>query len=202
VNPVAVTSRVVVDPAHHTRYDAVDQRWWSFLASCGLVAVPLPNREDVALDLVRGLPVRGLLLTGGNDLGAYGGDAPERDRTENAVLDHALVTGLPVVAVCRGMQLLLHRFGVRLRRVAGHVAPRQIVAVDGRHRVVNSYHQWAATYANAPLEVWARTPDSVVKAVRHKAHPTVGVMWHPERLPGELAGPDRTLISEQFGGRA
>ena len=196
---VAVTSRVVLDPVHGTRSDAVDQRWWPLLAACGLDAVPVPNDSGTALRLVDRVQPDGLLLTGGNDLAELGGDAPERDRTESALLDVALRTGLPVVAVCRGMQLLLRRFQVPLSRVTGHVAARQTVLVDGHERVVNSYHHWAARTTAAPLQVWATAPDGVVKGVRHETKPVLGIMWHPERLPRNMARTDVEVIRSHFG---
>lgn len=196
---VAVTARVVVDPVHHTRSDAVDQRWWDFLAACGLLALPVPNDVTAALRLVREVPVSGILLTGGNDLAELGGDAPERDRTETALLDEALRTELPTAGVCRGMQLVLRRFGVALSRVPGHVAVRQKVLVDGRERTVNSFHNWSATDVVAPLRVWATGPDGVVKGVQHATKPVLGMMWHPERLPAVLAEPDRRLFRAHFG---
>ncbi|GGN19984.1 putative glutamine amidotransferase [Actinoplanes campanulatus] len=197
---IAVTQRVVVDPVHGTRSDALDQRWWPFLRDCGLVGMPVPNDAGVAVRLVRAAPVHGILLTGGNDLAELGGDAPERDRTETALLDVARERGLPVVAVCRGMQLLLRRFGVPLQRVSGHVAARQTVTIGTRSRVVNSYHNWAASTVHPPLRVWATGPGRVVKAVRHETEPLLGLMWHPERLAPDLAAEDRQVIREQFGG--
>jgi putative glutamine amidotransferase len=196
---IAVTSRVVVDPVHGTRSDAVDQRWWPFLDDCGLAPVPVPNDTACAMRLMRRLPIRGVLLTGGNDLAELGGDAPERDRTETALLNLALRTRLPVVGVCRGMQVLLRRFGVPLTRVTGHVSPRQTVLVDGRERVVNSYHTWAAVRTEPPLWTWAIGPGGVVKGIRHETEPVLGIMWHPERMPRHLARDDRRLIRAQFG---
>lgn len=195
---VAVTQRVVVDPAHGTRSDALDQRWWPFLRSCGLTGVPVPNDPAAAARLMRAVPCDGLLLTGGNDLAELGGDAPERDATEAALLDLAAAAGLPVLAVCRGMQLLLRRCGVPLTRVDGHVAARQRVRIGGRERTVNSYHTWAATGVRPPLRAWATGPGGVVKAVRHRE--VIGVMWHPERLPPDLAAEDRELFHHHFGG--
>lgn len=196
---VAVSQRVVIDPATATRYDGLDQRWWAFLGFCGLGAVPVPNEPDGAVRLIERTAVSGVLLTGGNDLIECGGDAPERDATEHALLDHAGERHLPVLAVCRGMQLLLRRFGARLREVPGHVAAHQVITVDGQDRPVNSYHHWAATSVPAPLVATAATVDGVVKAVRHESAPWEGIMWHPERLQ-PFAEQDRRMFRTRFGG--
>jgi N5-(cytidine 5'-diphosphoramidyl)-L-glutamine hydrolase len=177
---VAVSQRVVVDPPHGTRRDCLDQVWIKFLVRCGLTPIPVPNSVDAALAICD--QVSGIVLTGGNDLTAYGGDAPERDETETALLDLAERRGLPVLGVCRGMQVIQHRFGGQLKKVQGHVAPRQRISIDGRSLEVNSFHNFGATEVHLPLVSWAIADDGVIKAVRHQARPMIGVMWHPERL--------------------
>jgi gamma-glutamyl-gamma-aminobutyrate hydrolase PuuD len=178
---VAVTQRVTVVPEYGERRDCLDQAWPRFIAACGMLPLPLPNVVDVALAMCGNSDIAGLVLTGGNDLAALGGDAPERDATENALLDAAESRGLPVLGVCRGMQLIQQRCSVPLERVEGHVTRRQTVHIDGEPTEVNSYHRFGARESRLPLEVWAVAADGVVKAVRHSARPTVGIMWHPER---------------------
>src|SRR5271163_5259450 len=96
---VAITQRVSVVSAYDERRDCLDQAWTKFLAACGLLPVLLPNVTDAALALCEGAAIAGLVLTGGNDLAALGGDAPERDEVENALLDLAERRGLPVLGV-------------------------------------------------------------------------------------------------------
>ena len=120
-------------------------------------------------------------MTGGNDLAALGGDAPERDALENALLDWAERHRLPVLGVCRGMQVIQQRFAIPLRRVEGHVTQRQVIRINGEPKEVNSYHHFAAFDTRPPLDVWAVAEDGVVKAIRHSAQPMTGIMWHPER---------------------
>jgi putative glutamine amidotransferase len=178
---VAVTQRVSVVPAYGERRDCLDQAWTKFLAACGLLPVLLPNVTETALALCEGAGIAGLVLTGGNDLAEWGGDAPERDAVEYALLDWAEPHGLPVLGVCRGMQVIQRRFAIPLRRVEGHVAERQVIRIDGEPREVNSYHHFAAFDSRPPLDVWAVADDGVVKAIRHSAQPITGIMWHPER---------------------
>ena len=194
---IAITQRVSIVAGHGARRDCLDQAWPRFLAACGLMPLALPNVIEVALTLCADTDVAGLVLTGGNDLAALGGDAPERDATENALLDAAQSRGLPVLGVCRGMQLIQQRCAIPLRRVEGHVTRHQVIRVDGEPTEVNSYHSFAAFESRPPLEVWAVADDGVVKAIRHAARSTTGIMWHPERMD-PFAAADVALFRRVF----
>jgi len=197
VKTVAITQRVAAVPEHRERRDCLDQAWPRFLATCGLLPLPLPNVSDVALALCDAADIIGLVLTGGNDLAALGGDAPERDAVENELLDMAERRGLPVLGVCRGMQIIQQRCGITLRRVDGHVTPRQTIYINGEPQQVNAYHRFAASESRAPLASWAVAGDGVVKAVRHEALPLTGIMWHPERN-SPFAAQDVALFRRVF----
>src|SRR5690606_23671811 len=131
------------------------------------------------------------VLTGGNDLAVLPGadrPAPERDRTERAILDHAAQAGTPVLGVCRGMQMMNDYLGGRLTPVDGHVAVRHPLrmAADSPFVLpdeVNSFHNWAVPEdglgRDLSVLVWAG--DGVVEAVWHARLPWLGIMWHPER---------------------
>ena len=194
---VAITQRVAVIPEYGERRDCLDQAWPRFLRACGLLPLAMPNVIEVALEMFRRPDLAGLVLTGGNDLTAVGGNAPERDQTENALVDEAESRGLPVLAVCRGMQLIQHRHGIALSRVEGHVTRRQTIAIRGKNAEANSYHCFGARESRPPLDVWAVAPDGVIKAIRDASRPVTGIMWHPERnLP--FAPEDIALFRNTF----
>jgi N5-(cytidine 5'-diphosphoramidyl)-L-glutamine hydrolase len=195
---VAITQRVSIVSASGERRDCLDQAWTKFLAACGLLPVLLPNVAEAAVGLSEITGIAGLVLTGGNDLAVLGGDAPERDAVENTLLDLAERRGLPVLGVCRGMQVIQQRFAIPLRRVEGHVTQRQVIRIDGEPREVNSYHRFAAFDSRPPLEVWAAAADGVVKAIRHSAQPITGIMWHPERS-SPFSAADVVLFRQVFG---
>jgi N5-(cytidine 5'-diphosphoramidyl)-L-glutamine hydrolase len=182
VKIIAVTQRVAVLPEYGERRDCLDQAWARFIAACGLLPLPVPNVVDVALAMFGRPEVAGLVLTGGNDLAALGGDAPERDATENALLDAAESRRLPVIGVCRGMQVIQQRCEVPLRRIQGHVMRRQTIDIEGKETEVNSYHNFGASESRPPLNAWAYARDGIVKAIRHSQQPVTGIMWHPERM--------------------
>jgi putative glutamine amidotransferase len=194
---IAITQRVAVIPQYGERRDCLDQAWPRFLAACGLLPLAIPNAPDVALSLFKNADVAGLLLTGGNDLVSLGGEAPERDATENALMDAAEARGLPVLGVCRGMQVIQQRHAIPLVRVEGHVTRSQFIKIDSEPMEVNSYHHFAAHESRPPLDVWAVAADGVVKAVRHSARPITGIMWHPERNT-PFSGSDIALFRHVF----
>ena len=141
-------------------------------------------------------------MTGGDDLGPLPGEpgeqaAPnERDRTERALLATALDSGLPVLGVCRGLQLINVHFGGGLVRDLGPVGQHrnvlhsvEIIASDlsGNHHpeqvVTNSYHgQGVCLSGLAPaLKPFAVASGDVVEGLRHPCLPVLAVQWHPER---------------------
>lgn len=193
---VAVTQRVDVSQTRERR-DALDQNWPRFLAACGLQAVPLPNHPS-ATALFDRAGCGGLILSGGNDLSFYGGDAPERDANEARLVDLAVARDLPVLGVCRGMQFLLHGWGVPLSVVDGHVGKPHLVTGPLGSRLVNSYHRYGARDAAPGLSVLARSPDGGIECVRHDRLPHLGIMWHPER-EDPFRDEDVALVREHFG---
>ncbi|MDO9619559.1 MAG: gamma-glutamyl-gamma-aminobutyrate hydrolase family protein [Pseudomonas sp.] len=178
---VLVSQRVDVLADRGERRDALDQRLPDWLASHGLLPVPVPNRPERVNALWTQLKPCAVVLSGGNDLAEYGGDAPERDAVERALLARAMAERVPLFALCRGAQLLLDAFGNRLEQMAGHVGTRHRLVIDGRKVEVNSYHQWGCRSLIAPLEVLACSEDGVIEAFFHPQLPLLGVMWHPER---------------------
>lgn len=179
---VAITQRILRDPVTEERRDALDQRWTGFLAAAGLRPLILPNHAPSALELVQEVDPAGLVLSGGGDLTACGGDAAERDATEAALVAWAVARRRPVLGVCRGMQQLLHLAGAKLDRIEGHVRTRHKIAFQGRAIEVNSFHDFALrAVPDKEFVVLARDVDGTIEAVRHRRLPQIGIMWHPER---------------------
>jgi len=127
-----------------------------------------------------------------------------RDRTETAVLRQALESKVPVLAICRGMQMLNVAYGgTLLQHITGHeirtvdkalpaheVRIREgslLAAVLGSHvTAVNSRHHQAVGRVAGSLEVTATSTDGVVEAIEDPARDFVlGVQWHPEDMAAQ-----------------
>ena len=190
---IVLTQRVELVKSINERRDALSQEWAALAEACGFVPIPLPNHLSAVQNLLVELRPDGVLLTGGNDLAAYGGDAPERDAVEEYLSEQAVERRLPLLAVCRGTQMLLHHFGIPLQRVEGHVRMEHPLSNGD---TVNSFHSWGAVDCRPPLEVLARSGDGIAEIVRHQDCPWIcGVMYHPERY-GPLRERDIQFIKE------
>ena len=178
---VLISQRVVEETSYRERRDMLDQRWSMFLQACGLIPIPVPNTSTFDPERIQSLPVSGIILSGGNDLAHYGGDAPERDAREWEMLDLAIRMQWPVLGVCRGMQSMVCYDGGRLSPVEKHVVTEHQISWQGRSRRVNSYHRWQCTLPDTNWKVVACSDDGVIEAASHLQHRWFGIMWHPER---------------------
>ena len=138
---IALTQRVERIEAIGERRDALSQEWAALAEACGFLPLPLPNRLTAVRQLLAAVRVDGIILTGGNDLASYGGDAPERDEAERFLIQYAIARRTPLLGVCRGMQMLLDYFGAPLQKVEGHIRVEHPLDRGG---TVNSFHSWGA----------------------------------------------------------
>lgn len=128
----------------------------------------------------------------------------DRDELEKRLIRDAIEQDLPILGICRGMQLInvvaggsLHQSirgfyeeepAIRsvLPRKAVEIAPDSLLArvlVTTRIRV-NALHDQAIDVLGSDLVVCAREPNGVVQAIEHQSRPfCLGVQWHPEYLP-------------------
>ena len=167
-------------PEINEKRDCIDQRWYDFLGVCNLCPVLIPNSESFLTEKYLN-QLSGIILTGGNSLSHLGGDAFERDVVENELIKYATGKQLPLMGVCRGMQVLQNHYGVSMEKVDGHVGTRHNLSFRGKQINVNSFHNYGAKETTDCLEILATCSDGVVEAIQHKELPLIGIMWHPER---------------------
>ncbi|MEV8440904.1 gamma-glutamyl-gamma-aminobutyrate hydrolase family protein [Actinosynnema sp. NPDC051121] len=185
---VGISQRLVPARGEEVR-DSLDQRWTTLLESLGFDPVPLPTLVADPVGYVVRRGIRALVLSGGENVPATGDSPPwnePRDVFERTLLVWAMANGVPVLAVCRGFQLVVADLGGVLRRVDGHAGsmhPLRWSAGEPGPATVLSHHDWAVTRLPHSLREVALATDGTVEAARHRDLPLLGIMWHPERTP-------------------
>lgn len=198
---IVYTQRVERIMAYGERRDCADQRIPELLTACGFLPVPIYNlpNKDLIDCFMKNVSAGGVLLTGGNSLCKYGGDAVERDQTETILLEWCIKNNMPMMGFCRGMQFILDYFGADLKNVDNHVAVRHEIKGAICRDNVNSFHNQAAIHVPECLEVVSKSTDGVIESVRHKTKSIFAIMWHPER-ENPFNSDDIRLIKNVFDG--
>jgi len=190
---IGVTMRVDTHGAGHPeRRDALAQDWATLLASAlpDAAWLPVPNLGALAVDFAERWALDAVVLSGGDDLGTR----PERDATELALLAHCIAHGLPLLGVCRGLQLVQASCGGRVTRAhemhhdgRSHVvrasSSRGRALLGGEALHAASYHRHGVHEEDlaSSLEAFALAPDGLVEGLVHRSAPIAAVQWHPER---------------------
>ena len=177
---VFVSQRVDDVESRNERRDALDQRFTVMLNQIDCICMPLPNDVQVIRAVWNQSAPDAVILSGGNDPVVYGGDSPERDAADNALIDLCVVYKTPLLGICRGMQSIVLHFGGSLKKTQGHVGARHgLQGVFNQN--VNSYHVFAPCVLPDSLEVLSFSDDGCIEHISHRDLQIHGIMWHPER---------------------
>ena len=165
--------------------DTISQDWSRYMTEAfpesGFLFIP--NLGDKAIDYIKEWDINVLILTGGDDLGVHA----LRDETEIALLKYALDINMPILAICRGFQLVHAYFGGEILPgndsfIKTHRATHHDVIFDNKPISVNSFHTNIIdeTSIHRNINILARcTKDHSIEA--YEINNILAMMWHPER---------------------
>lgn len=181
----------------------------TFFEKFGCILIFIPNAAEKMEAYFDSLPIKGVILSGGNDLSSdFTGQkavdirnaAPLRDMKEKILLDIAIKRRLPVFGICRGMQFINCYFGGSLTQNLSskeskdiHIAKTHIVSISDKRAAeffakteieVNSFHHQGVRrdQVSPQLKIMGVcAKDDLVEGLFHPLLPVAGVQWHPER---------------------
>jgi gamma-glutamyl-gamma-aminobutyrate hydrolase PuuD len=189
---VAVTMRLTEAAQYYEKRDAVSHDLIEYLDRRGHVPVLVPNALKNPGAYLKNIGAQGLLLSGGDNIEPCNNLAQSlRDKSEHYLLRAAINNNLPVLGICRGLQLINFFFGGNitqdLKEKTGedHVGCNHMVSVIGRQQIieVNSYHKQGVIKSDlaTSLRAIAISDGGVIEALEHETKDVRAVMWHPER---------------------
>ena len=188
---IGISLRVVNAPNYDEKRDALSHDWPTLLEKLGFNPIYIPNTLKHVDDFFSDMSLDGLILSGGDNIG----ENKNRDETEILLLKLAIKKKIPILGVCRGMQLINNYFGGNIShdKSTTHISKKHDVEItnqnfssllDSNKIAVNSYHRniIETTQIGNNLNPFAISKnDNTVEGFFHNSFPIIGVMWHPER---------------------
>lgn len=170
-------------------YLALSVNWVKFVSDLGFSCRVASFSDD--LDEILSTQCAGVILSGGGSIYSWSCDEMDkkRDEFEYNVIEASIRKCVPVIGVCRGMEIINDFFGGSLKPCASHAGTRHEIFFDYpkwssfhlRNFSVNSYHDLSVDQLGDDLSGIAYSRDDVVEALIHSHYNLLGIMWHPER---------------------
>ena len=187
---IGISLRVTNAEKYVEKRDSLSHDWSIVLQQLGFHPLLIPNTISDVSAFLDDMKVSGLILSGGDNIG----DEPLRDQIEKKIIEHAVSRDIPLIGICRGMQIINSFFGGKIRRLdnSDHVNKPHKVNLSSNFSLgnnaiqVNSFHHNVIDAANlgknlSPFAILER--DNTIEGFIHNELQIFGVMWHPERYP-------------------
>jgi N5-(cytidine 5'-diphosphoramidyl)-L-glutamine hydrolase len=188
---IGITLRIEHIQKYDEKRDAISHDWAKILSISNVFPILIPNNLKNTKYFLKTMNLDGIILSGGDNKG----DDLERDNTEKEIIEFAIKAKIPLLGVCRGMQVLNDFFGgsLSISNDFNHVAKHHEIELIGifsqklfnsKKIEVNSFHNNLIkkdNLGNDLQEFAVSEKDNTVEGFYHKNLPIMGVMWHPER---------------------
>tara|TARA_B100001057_G_scaffold494630_1_gene591634 strand:- start:241 stop:846 length:606 start_codon:yes stop_codon:yes gene_type:complete len=182
---IAITQRIDFIKNRNEYRDSIDQALIKLIISTGHSPLLVPNSliQDDSSDMLENWLLdnnpEGILISGGNDIGQYS----DRDRTEKYIYHWALKESLPILGICRGMQIIGLLNASKLKKVIGHVNKNHSVLniSKSEESIKNSYHSFSLSNCPKDFDITFLSKDGEIEGIKHNKKKIFGIMWHPER---------------------
>ncbi len=186
---VAISSNV---KKHFKNYcDFLDYHWLNFFIKKKYKFLILPNSLLATKYLLESnsKKIKLVILPGGNDINDKINVVKKRNKVEKSIIKFSIKNKIPLLGVCRGMQLVNIYFGGKIRLKKNHMRTNHLVFFNKnsifkkRKKIVNSFHNFCIEKKDLGrnLEIIAECKDQTIEFFKHKKYKIYGVMWHPER---------------------
>ena len=190
---IGISLRVVENTDYNEKRDALSQDWSKFFEKLEINPLLIPNTIKNISSFLEDMDVHGLILSGGDNIG----DSPDRDETEQKIIDYSFAKKIPLIGICRGMQVLNTFFGGAIETLENskHVGNPHSVSLNKNfasflqteNLQVNSFHNNIIKLENLGknLKPFAVANDYTIEGFYHTNLPIFGIMWHPERTSSD-----------------
>lgn len=184
---IILSSKAIIDNNQNINF-LIDQDLSIFLNNLNFKILPKVLKND-KINLKNLKNADGLILAGGGDLFKYKKNKINkiRDNYEKKLFKYFIKKNKPILAICRGFQLVADLYGIKLEKIKNHVrTTHNLKLLNSRFITysklcVNSYHNYSITKLPKNFLNIASTTDNSIEIAEHKNKRILCLMFHPER---------------------
>ena len=184
---ITLSSKINVDKYGNINF-ILDHDLNIFLRELGFSHIPIVLRNNnVDFKILK--KSSGLILAGGGDLYKYKKNKVNkiRDNYEKKLFKYYYKKNKPILAICRGFQLIVDIYGIKLERINNHVRKFHSLKINRSKYIkdkslkVNSYHNYCIRDLPKNFIKISNTKDGSIEIAEHKSKKILCLMFHPER---------------------
>ena len=174
---------------YRTHIDFIDHYWIDYFEKRNYIFYQLPNSKKISkkiLGTINNIDV--IILPGGNDVVKKDKYSNIRLAIEQNAISYGLKKNIPILGICRGMQVINNFFGGKIHRINGHMKKNHNIYMKtnifGKSKyTVNSYHNYGINHISKSkkFNTLATDKNNNIEMFKHQKKKIYGVMWHPER---------------------
>jgi gamma-glutamyl-gamma-aminobutyrate hydrolase PuuD len=189
---IAITQRIIENNTYYEIRDCLDTNWIRIFQSLNIIPLIIPTGFNIENYYNSGIKLDGIILSGGNDLTIFDDNklSQQRDKFELEILSYAIKNKIPLMGICRGMQLITSFWKGKFEVNIEHIAKRHKIITNkeskyfeslSKIKEVNSYHKYCIKSVSNDFIISAQSEDGLIEAIEHKEFPIFAQMWHSER---------------------
>ncbi len=180
-------------------YTKLDLDWYDYASKLKFNLIPLSYK--INFSFLKKIKIDGVIFSGGNSLNKYENKKENflRDKFELKLFKYFSKKNLPILAVCRGMQLISSFNRTRLFITKNHVTKgHDIILNHNKIMNVNSYHTYLIKKIPSQFKLLAQhKKDKSIEAMTHQNKKILCLMFHPERKSKDQIKVDK-LVRDFF----
>lgn len=186
---------------HHSYEDTIEHAYLDYFQNLGFYPIIISNRVNFK-HIFSNVSFNGVVFTGGLDVSYINHPIQNeitnlRDSFEYQLLNYCIQHKIPILGICRGLQIINSYFGGTISKdIVGHINKEHSIIFNTNYSVfkknqiisVNSFHNHGISKHNLSSELTALchcTSDNLIEGVYHNDIPLLAIQWHPERQKSE-----------------
>lgn len=184
---IVLSSNISIDKYQKLNFH-LDQDLCNFLKKLNFCIIPIAFKKN-NIDFKDLEKSNGLILAGGGDLYKYKKNKINkiRENYEKKLFRYYYRKNKPILAICRGFQLIADIHGIKLKKINNHVKKFHLLKINksrfinDKKIIVNSFHNYSIKKLPKNFIKISDTNDGSIEIAEHKSKKILCLMFHPER---------------------